>query len=106
MLLRPGLVEGELLKSSIMDLQDPKAREVLIRVNVCGVCRTDLHLVEGDLTTPVIPIIPGHQIVGIIEKTGSGIDNLKVGDRVGLPWMSSTCLSCVHCLGGSATYAT
>ena len=101
MLHRSGLVEGELLKSSIMDLQDPKASEVLIRVNVCGVCRTDLHLVEGDLETPVMPIIPGHQIVGIIEETGSGIDNLKVGDRVGIPWMSSTCLSCVHCLGGS-----
>ena len=58
MLLRPGLVEGELLKSSIMDLQDPKACEVLIGVNVCGVCRTDLHLVEGDLETPMMPIIP------------------------------------------------
>jgi|TARA_B100000315_G_scaffold160783_1_gene149200 propanol-preferring alcohol dehydrogenase len=100
MLYQPGLVEEKRLKSSTLDLSNPRANEVLIRVKVCGVCRTDLHIVEGDLLTTVLPIIPGHQVVGFIEETGNGMDDLKVGDRVGLPWMSSTCCNCDFCRGG------
>ena len=73
------------------------ANQVLLRVHACGVCRTDLHVVDGDLTEPSLPLVPGHQIVGTVEATGEGVDSLASGDRVGVPWLGWTCGTCRYC---------
>ena len=82
------------------ELADPEPGPGEIRVNVsaCGVCRTDLHLVDGELPNPAIPIIPGHEIVGRIDWLGAGVEGLKIGERVGIPWLSHTCGVCPYCL--------
>jgi len=74
--------------------------EVLVRVRACGVCRTDLHLVDGELPPVEIPIIPGHEIVGVVEVVGDGVTHLKAGDRVGIPWLGYSCGECRFCLAG------
>ena len=66
----------------------------------CGVCRTDLHIVDGELTNPKLPLVPGHEIVGIVDRIGAGVTNLKVGDRVGVPWLGWTCGECSYCRSG------
>ena len=71
--------------------------EVRLRVEACGVCRTDLHVVDGDLPSVAPPVIPGHEIVGIVEQVGSGDITLRVGDRVGVPWLGHTCGACRYC---------
>ncbi len=81
-------------------MPEPEVEEVRIRVHVCGVCRTDLHIVEGDLEIPTLPVTPGHQVVGTVEAVGKRVDRVKTGDRVGLPWMSSTCGKCDFCRSG------
>jgi propanol-preferring alcohol dehydrogenase len=78
----------------------PGAGEVLIRVHACAVCRTDLHVVDGELPDPKTPLIPGHQIVGTVVETSSGASAFKVGDRVGVPWLGWTCGECGYCLSG------
>lgn len=78
----------------------PKEDELLIQVSVCGVCRTDLHIAEGDLSPPILPLILGHQIVGTVIEAGSRVLLHKVGDRVGIPWLASTCGSCHYCQEG------
>ncbi len=75
----------------------PGRGEVLIAVSACGVCRTDLHLVDGELPDPKLPIIPGHEIVGRIAAKGEGVPDLPVGTRVGVPWLGSTCGRCPYC---------
>jgi propanol-preferring alcohol dehydrogenase len=70
---------------------------VLVQVHVCGVCRTDLHVVDGDLAGTRIPVVPGHEIVGIVVERGSDVDELRIGDRVGIPWLASTCGRCRYC---------
>ena len=85
MLHHLGMIEYVQLKCETLDIQEPKESEILIRVKFCAVCRTDLHLIEGDLPVPELPIIPGHQVVGIIEETGDCIDEFKKGERVGVP---------------------
>ena len=91
---------GEPLKQ--VDLPDPAPGpgQVLVRVTACGVCRTDLHVVDGDLPEPCLPIIPGHEIVGIVTALGDGVDRFSAGDRVGIPWLGSTCGTCRYCRGG------
>jgi propanol-preferring alcohol dehydrogenase len=74
--------------------------EVLIRVRACGVCRTDLDLIDGELTAIEIPIVPGHEIVGLVDVVGDGVTEFHVGDRVGVPWLGYTCGACEYCLGG------
>src|SRR6185295_3306079 len=74
--------------------------EVLVRVRACGVCRTDLHIVDGELPAPEIPIVPGHEIVGIVEVIGDGVTHLAVGDRVGVPWLGYACGECRFCHSG------
>jgi propanol-preferring alcohol dehydrogenase len=69
-------------------------------VHACGVCHTDLHEVEGELALPRLPVIPGHQIVGIVDKVGAGVTRFREGDRAGVPWLYSTCRECDFCLGG------
>jgi propanol-preferring alcohol dehydrogenase len=71
--------------------------DVLITIHTCGVCRTDLHVVDGDLTEPKLPLIPGHQIVGIVSDVGAEVDSFNVGDRVGVPWLGGSCQHCDYC---------
>ncbi len=78
----------------------PSAGEVRVRVAACGVCRTDLHVVDGELPDPKLPIIPGHEIVGRIDVVGSGVTDLDVGMRVGIPWLGRTCGHCEYCVSG------
>ena len=78
----------------------PGVGEVGIRVTACGACHTDLHIVEGDLPLRRSPLILGHQIVGVVESVGAGVDEARVGQRVGVPWMSASCLDCTWCRSG------
>jgi propanol-preferring alcohol dehydrogenase len=75
----------------------PGPGEVLLKVNACGVCRTDLHVVDGDLTRPALPLVPGHQIVGVVSERGEGAVQFAVGDRVGVPWLGGSCGACRYC---------
>src|SRR5262245_35205439 len=77
----------------------PSTTELLVRVAACGVCRTDLHIVDGELPAIPTPIVPGHEIVGVVERVGDGVAELAVGDRVGIPWLGYSCGrrgDCVH----------
>ena len=78
----------------------PAEGQVLLKVQVCGVCRTDLHICEGELTPPRYPIIPGHQVVGMVEMLGEGVEGLEIGQRVGAAWLGQTCGKCAFCLRG------
>ena len=78
----------------------PGPGEILLRVHACGVCRTDLHIVDGELTEPVLPLVPGHEIVGVVVACGAGVTRFATGDRVGVPWLGSTCGTCPYCGGG------
>lgn len=78
----------------------PRSHEVLIRVHACGVCRTDLHVVDGDLTDPKLPLIPGHEIVGTVTEVGAEVRGLAPGARVGVPWLGWTCGACAYCRSG------
>jgi propanol-preferring alcohol dehydrogenase len=78
----------------------PGANEVRVRVICCGLCHTDLHTVEGDLPLPKVPIVPGHQIVGVVDALGAGAQIFKEGDRVGIPWLHWTCGQCRYCRRG------
>ncbi|MCF8477411.1 MAG: zinc-dependent alcohol dehydrogenase family protein [Pseudolabrys sp.] len=75
----------------------PGAGDVLIAVSACGVCRTDLHVVDGDLQHPKLPIVPGHEIVGRVAAVGAGVSGFAVGERVGVPWLGATCGVCPYC---------
>ena len=78
----------------------PDAHQLLIEVRACAVCRTDLHVVDGDLTQPKLPLIPGHEIVGTIAALGAGVERFRAGDRVGVPWLGWTCGVCEFCRSG------
>jgi propanol-preferring alcohol dehydrogenase len=75
----------------------PKPNQILIRVHACGVCRTDLHIIDGELTEPRLPLILGHEIVGRVVRTGEKVENFHIGDRVGVPWLASVCGCCQYC---------
>ena len=78
----------------------PVAGEILIEISACGVCRTDLHVVDGELPDPRLPIIPGHEIVGRVAACGDGVSGLAIGARVGVPWLGATCGVCPYCRDG------
>jgi alcohol dehydrogenase, propanol-preferring len=78
----------------------PGPGEILLRVHACGVCRTDLHILDGELTEPALPLVPGHEIVGVVLERGAGVTQFDAGDRVGVPWLGSTCGACPYCIGG------
>jgi propanol-preferring alcohol dehydrogenase len=78
----------------------PASGQVLLRVHACAVCRTDLHVVDGDLTRPKLPLVPGHEIVGTVEAVGTGVARFQTGDRVGVPWLGWTCGDCRYCRSG------
>lgn len=76
----------------------PNLFEVLIKVRTCGVCRTDLHIVDGELSAPKLPLILGHQVVGVVDKVGEKVTKHQLGDRIGVPWLGGTCHNCEFCL--------
>ena len=78
----------------------PGPGQIRVQVAACGVCRTDLHVVDGELPDPVLPIIPGHEIVGRVDMMGPGVEGFKIGERVGIPWLGHTCGVCPYCMGG------
>ena len=92
---------GQPLKLAERPDPAPGAGQVLVEISACGVCRTDLHVVDGDLTEPGLPIIPGHEIVGRISALGAGVDNFSIGDRIGIPWLGHTCGCCSYCKSGA-----
>lgn len=89
---------GRPLRPADLPVPQPATGQVLLRVRACGVCRTDLHVVDGELPEPKVPLVPGHQIVGVVEALGPGVDApLAPGDRVGVPWLGGTCGVCRFC---------
>ena len=90
-------IETNPLEFTEMPMPQTGTGEALIKVSACGVCRTDLHVIEGELPRQVLPIIPGHQIIGRVAKLGEGVTNLKIDDRVGIPWLHQTCGHCEFC---------
>src|SRR5215471_21113908 len=79
----------------------PGPQQLLIAVRACAVCRTDLHVLDGELPDPKLPLVPGHEIVGEVVERGSQAESLKIGDRVGIPWLGWTCGQCSYCLRGT-----
>lgn len=86
----------------LADLPVPKTGpgQLLIRVHACAVCRTDLHVIDGDLSQPELPLIPGHEIVGTVEARGGGAERFEIGERVGVPWLGWSCGKCSYCIWG------
>jgi propanol-preferring alcohol dehydrogenase len=94
------VVPGQPLALVDIPVPEPAAGEVLVRVRACGVCRTDLHVADGELAESKLPIVPGHEIVGEIAATGAGVGQFGIGQRVGIPWLGTTCGQCVYCRSG------
>lgn len=94
-------IDNKPLKLANIPIPEPGPDDILIRINICGVCHTDLHTVEGELPEAKLPIIPGHQVVGRVEKRGENANRFKKGDRVGVAWLYSSCGSCGYCRGGN-----
>ena len=91
---------GRQLRLANLPTPKPGAGQFLIRVHACAVCRTDLHVIDGELTRPKLPLIPGHEIVGTIEAKGDGAERFEIGDRVGIPWLGWSCGECAYCKSG------
>jgi propanol-preferring alcohol dehydrogenase len=91
---------GQPLERRDVPAPRPSSGQVLLRVHACGVCRTDLHILDGELPDPKRPLVPGHQIVGTVEAAGPGVTSLAAGDRVGVSWLGWTCGQCLYCRGG------
>src|SRR5215472_967659 len=97
---QPGPVESSPLLLRELPVPQPGEREVLVRVHSCGICRTDLHVVEGELAPKKARIITGHQIVGAVERAGPNATRYRVGTRVGVPWLHKTDGTCTYCRSG------
>lgn len=93
-------VPGRPLRLAEVERPEPGPAQVRVKVAACGVCRTDLHVVDGDLTEPKRPIIPGHEIVGHVDAVGAGVTRFTLGQRVGIPWLGHTCGACPYCREG------
>lgn len=89
---------GSRLRLADVPVPEPGPGQLRLRVRACGACRTDLHIVDGELAEPRLPLIPGHQIVGEVDAPGSGVDGFAAGERVGVPWLGWTCGECGYCL--------
>lgn len=100
--MRAMLLEKQRQPLKLVEVQvpQPKPGQVLIRVHTCGVCRTDLHVLDGDLTEPKLPLILGHQIVGTVAQLGEGVEKFNLGQRIGVPWLGYTDGTCRYCLRG------
>jgi propanol-preferring alcohol dehydrogenase len=88
---------GEALRLGELPDPEPAAGQVLLRVHACGICRTDVHLADGDLADPKLPLVLGHQIVATVERSGTAVEWPRVGDRVGVPWLGWACGTCTYC---------
>ena len=88
------------LRLEAVAIPTPGSGQVLLRVHACAVCRTDLHVVDAELTEPKLPLVPGHEIIGTVAALGPGVDRFDVGDRVGVPWLGWTCGICAFCRSG------
>jgi propanol-preferring alcohol dehydrogenase len=88
------------LQEAHLPAPEPGPEQVLLRVHACGVCRTDLHVVDGELTDPKLPLVPGHEIIGTVAARGERAERFAVGDRVGVPWLGYTCGVCPYCRSG------
>lgn len=91
---------GQGLVLDDLPVPHPGLGQLLVKVAACAVCRTDLHVIDGELPHPKLPLIPGHEIVGRIEEIGGGVENFRAGARVGIPWLGWTCGKCEYCLSG------
>ena len=100
LLSAPGPVDASPFQLREVPRPVPAAHEILVKVKTCGICHTDLHVVEGELHLPKLPLVPGHQIIGIVENVGTDVSKWKPGDRVGVPWLYSTCGKCEYCRTG------
>jgi len=100
LLYRQNNIELSPLKLSEVEVPEPGPNEVLLKIKYCGVCRTDLHIVEGDLKPLKLPLVLGHQVVGVVEEVGKGVDSDLKGKRVGVPWLYWACGSCKYCKRG------
>jgi propanol-preferring alcohol dehydrogenase len=92
--------QGSPLKLSDIPVPPPGPRQLRLRVEACGLCRTDLHVADGDLREPKLPLVLGHQIVGVVDALGAGVEAFRVGDRVGVPWLGGACGACRYCRHG------
>ena len=92
--------KGHPLAAAELPMPRPGPQQVLIAVRACAVCRTDLHVVDGELTDPKLPLVPGHEIIGTVVEKGESADRFAVGDRVGIPWLGWTCGICEYCRSG------
>ncbi len=91
---------GRALREKDLPIPHPGPDDVLIKVSACGVCRTDLHILDGELSQPVLPLVPGHEIVGRVLQTGERVRGFREGDRVGVPWLGWSCGACRQCRNG------
>jgi propanol-preferring alcohol dehydrogenase len=91
---------GRPLRAAEIETPRPAPGQLLLRVKACGVCRTDLHVVDGELARPKLPLVPGHEAVGVVEALGEGVADLQLGDRLGVPWLGWTCGQCAYCRRG------
>jgi propanol-preferring alcohol dehydrogenase len=100
--MRAMVLEAPGRALELRDVQAPEPRlgQVLLSVRACGVCRTDLHVLDGELPEPKLPLVLGHQVVGVVEAAGAGVGDLAPGDRIGVPWLGWTCGECAYCTTG------
>src|ERR1700744_3475489 len=91
---------GPALREADLSRPVPGPEQILIQVRACAVCRTDLHVVDGELPEPKLPLVPGHEIIGTVVEKGESVGRFRVGDRVGVPWLGWTCGVCEYCRGG------
>jgi propanol-preferring alcohol dehydrogenase len=92
---------GEALRPERVAVPEPGSHQVLIRIHACGVCHTDLHIVDQELTNPKLPLIPGHEIIGTVVRIGDQVERFEGGERVGVPWLGFTCGECRYCRSGN-----
>ena len=92
--------QGDELKLKDITKPEPDSSQILLKVHACGICRTDLHILDGDLDQPKLPLIPGHQIVGTVEKAGDSVTGFEKGQKIGVPWLGKTCGECEFCENG------
>jgi propanol-preferring alcohol dehydrogenase len=100
--MKAMILEHQRMPLRLVDLAlpEPGPAQILVKVAACGVCRTDLHVVDGDLERPKLPLVPGHEIVGHVAGIGAGVGGFAIGDRVGIPWLGHTCGVCAYCREG------
>ncbi|MCI0450057.1 MAG: zinc-dependent alcohol dehydrogenase family protein [Chlorobi bacterium] len=91
---------GKPLELRDIAVPKPSVEQILIKIHACGVCRTDLHIYDGELSEPKLPLVMGHEIVGEVSELGANVKNFKIGDRVGVPWLGWTCGECKYCKSG------